>query len=98
VEETPRSSSASIAAYPNPFNPATTIRYTVTERGRVRLKIYDASGEHVVTLLNEERPAGSHTVLWGGRDEKGVSVSSGVYFVSLEQNGSVATTKVTLLK
>jgi hypothetical protein len=98
VEETPRTHPASIAAYPNPFNPATTIRYTVTERGRVQLKIYDARGAHVVTLLNEERSAGSHTVRWGGRDEKGVSVSSGVYFVSLEQNGSVEATKLTLIK
>lgn len=98
VEETPRSRSISIEAYPNPFNPATTIRYTVTERGRVQLKIYDASGKHVVTLLDEERSPGSHTVRWGGRDEKGASVSSGVYFVSLEQNGSVETTKLTLLK
>jgi hypothetical protein len=98
IEETPRSPAISVAAYPNPFNPATTIRYTVTDRGRVQLNVYDASGKHVVTLLNEERSAGSHTVRWGGRDAKGVSVSSGVYFVSLEQNGATSTTKITLLK
>lgn len=98
VDETPRSHALSVAAHPNPFNPATTIRYTVTERARVQLKIYDASGKHVVTLLDEERSAGSHTTRWGGQNEKGVRVSSGVYFVSLEQNGLVETTKLTLLK
>ncbi len=96
--DTPRSRANSVVAYPNPFNPATTIRYTVAERGHVHLRIYDASGRHVVTLLNEEQSAGSHAMRWSGRDQKGVSVSSGVYFVSLEQNGSASTTKITLLK
>jgi hypothetical protein len=98
VEETPRSPAISVAAYPNPFNPATTIRYAVTEPGRVQLRIYDARGAHVVTLLDEERSAGSHFTRWKGRDEKGANVSSGVYFVTLEQNGSTKTTKITLLK
>jgi hypothetical protein len=88
----------SVSAYPNPFNPGTTIRYTVTEGGRVLVRVYDARGRHIATLVNEQHSVGPHTVRWEGRDDGGVSVSSGVYFATVEQNGSVRTKKITLLK
>jgi hypothetical protein len=88
----------SVLAYPNPFNPGTTIRYTVTESGRVQVRVYDVQGRPIATLVNEESSVGPHTVRWEGRDSEGVGVSSGVYFVRLEQNGVVRTKRITLLK
>jgi hypothetical protein len=54
----------SVSAYPNPFNPETTIRYTVPARGHVRLDIYDLRGERVTTLVDRECDAGSFTATW----------------------------------
>ncbi len=98
VEAPPQTHVIDVAAYPNPFKPQATIRYTLTERGRVRLRVYDASGKRIVTLIDEERSPGSHFVRWGGRDERGIAVSPGVYFVSLEQGHSLKSTKVTLIE
>jgi hypothetical protein len=82
---------------PNPFNPRTTIPYTLDAPGRIRIGIYDASGALVSMLDGGARPAGSHTVAWDGRDRSGKVVSSGVYFYRLEgARGSAR--KMVLLK
>jgi hypothetical protein len=75
--------------YPNPFNPHTTVRYTVGEDARVRLRVYNGAGHVVRTLVDETVTAGEHTASWDGRDERGVSVASGVYFCRM-QAGSVS--------
>jgi hypothetical protein len=77
---TPKSYVLSISAYPNPFNPGTTIRYTVPSAGRVSVAIYDTRGAHVATLVDERKDAGAYTETWEGRDDDGRVVSSGVYF------------------
>ena len=64
---------------PNPFNPATTIRFSLPEAGQVRLVIYNVSGQVVRTLLNQEMPVGFHAVTWDGTDSYGRQLSSGVY-------------------
>ncbi|MGD8782689.1 MAG: caspase family protein [Ignavibacteria bacterium] len=64
--------------YPNPFNPTTTICYTLPEEGRVLIKIYDALGREVETLVNEIGSAGTHKVEWNGS-----RYSSGIYFYSI---------------
>ena len=69
--------------YPNPFNPSTTINLTVAERGFATLEIYDLTGRVVRTLISSEMAAGDHSVKWDGRDERGFSVGSGVYFYRL---------------
>ncbi|MGD8779922.1 MAG: T9SS type A sorting domain-containing protein [Ignavibacteria bacterium] len=66
------------SVYPNPFNPATTISYTLPEEGRVSIKIYDVLGREVETLVNEIRTAGTHSVEWNGS-----RYSSGIYFYSV---------------
>ncbi len=66
--------------YPNPFNPSTTIRYDLPQAGRVLLTIYNISGQHIRTLVDEEQNAGSYERLWDATDSWGRSVSSGIYF------------------
>lgn len=65
--------------FPNPFNPQTTIRYTLFSEAHVTMKIYNLRGAAVRTLIEGHRPAGSHAVTWDGRDHLGQQVSSGVY-------------------
>lgn len=85
-------------AVPNPFNPSTQIRFALTDPGRARVDVIDTRGRIVATLVNGFRDAGEHTVLWNGRDDAGVSVSSGVYFVKAMAADEVQTRKITLLK
>jgi hypothetical protein len=97
-DQTPAPSLALNPNYPNPFNPQTTIAYSLAEAGRVNLRIYDASGRVVKTLVDDNKTAGKHTATWNGRDRNGVAVSSGVYFVRLESGGNVQARKIILLK
>lgn len=84
--------------YPNPFNPSTRIRYTLTERGKVRLSIYDESGKQVATLVDQEKSAGTFEVTWNARTDAGTVVSSGVYFARLEQKGLSKIQKLVFIK
>jgi hypothetical protein len=85
--------------YPNPFNPSTTIGFSVSQSGPVLLEIYDLTGRHVRTLLSGGVAAGHHDVQWDGRDERGSSVGSGVYFYRLRAGvNSVASRKMLLMK
>jgi hypothetical protein len=65
--------------YPNPFNPATVIHYRMPINSFVRLAIYSVSGQLVRELVSGEMPAGQHSVVWDGTDDRGVRVASGVY-------------------
>lgn len=84
--------------YPNPFNPATEISFSLPERTQVSLNIYNILGEKVKTLVNETRDAGTYNVRWDGRDEAGSSVASGIYFYRLQTNHFVETKKMILMK
>lgn len=70
--------------YPNPFNPITTISYTVPEKCKVEIVIYDILGRKVRSLLNEAKDIGTHEVRWNGMDDAGFSSSSGVYIYSIK--------------
>ena len=82
--------------HPNPFNPRTTLRYALPEPGRVRLAIHDLRGRLVRVLVDESQPAGWHTVIWDGRDDRDGEVASGVYVSRLQGSGSVKTDKLLL--
>ena len=84
--------------YPNPFNPSTTIRYTVTSQGHVRLRVFDVIGREVTSLVDEVESAGSYVVSWHGTDDAGRSLASGVYFYTLESLGHQITRRMVLLK
>lgn len=83
---------------PNPFNAVTQLRFTLSADGPVTLRIYDVRGKLVRTLIDRGMNAGTHGEIWDGRDDKGISVASGVYLVHLKQGASEATRKVVLLK
>ena len=70
--------------YPNPFSPGTQIGFDLPSAGRAEIRIYDARGRLVRTLVDEKRPAGRQSVIWDGRDEAGRELASGVYFYSLK--------------
>ncbi len=85
--------------YPNPFNPTTRIDYTLPRAARVTLAIYNAIGQEVVRLVNNEgKPAGTHGVQWNGKDASGRTISSGVYFYRLQTPDAQITRKMTLIK
>ena len=69
--------------HPNPFNPSTLIPFEISEGGHVRLDVFNILGQRVVTLIDEERPAGFHRVQWDGTDAVGRGVSAGVYVYRL---------------
>jgi len=83
---------------PNPFNPTTTIAYSISEAGLVRLRVYNVRGEMVRTLVVANMPPGEYSMTWDGRDSRGALLSTGIYFVRLEHEVSVETRKVILLK
>jgi hypothetical protein len=88
----------SLSAYPNPFNPTTTISYSVPDNGDVTITIYNAKGQLVNTLVNEYKNKGSYQVIWNGKDIKGNSVASGLYFTRLISGGETVKNKMLLMK
>jgi hypothetical protein len=84
--------------HPNPFNPTTTISYSVAEAGPVSLDVYDAAGRLVRRLVDGVRAAGSHTATWDGRDDAEHLAGSGIYFYRLHAGKVTETRKMVLLK
>lgn len=87
-----------MANFPNPFNPRTTVSFELAQASRVQLEVYDLRGRLVASLLNEERGAGSHQVIWTGKDMQGRAVASGVYLYRLRAFGYDETRRMTLVR
>jgi fibronectin type 3 domain-containing protein len=83
---------------PNPFNPSTTIPYTLPGTSRVRLMVYNVLGQQVRVLVDAEQEAGAHQAVWDGRDASGHTVSSGVYFYRLEAGPQAAVRRMVLTR
>ena len=83
---------------PNPFNPSTTIAFTLASPMRARLTIYDATGRALRTLTDGMVGSGRHEVQWDGRDARGGRVASGVYAYRLEASGMASTRRMIILK
>jgi hypothetical protein len=84
--------------FPNPFNPSTTIRYSIRERGHVTLKIYNVAGQLVTTLVNDQMNPGEYTVQWDGLNGVGNPVASGVYFYRLVTEDFMDAKKMVIMK
>jgi hypothetical protein len=84
--------------YPNPFNPITTINYSLKENSKVSLKIYNIKWQLVKVIVNEVLPAGEYSIIWNGRDEHNKPVSSGIYFYKLKSGNFEKTRKMVLMK
>jgi hypothetical protein len=89
---------AMLSNYPNPFNPATTIRYEVAPAQNVVLAIFDVNGSLVRSLDAGPRSQGVHEKRWDGRDNQGRPVASGVYYARLTGQQQTLTRKIVLLK
>jgi M6 family metalloprotease-like protein len=84
--------------YPNPFNPSTTIEYTIARTGPVDIAIFDVNGRKVRTLVGEAKMQGNHKAVWNGKNDRGVSVASGVYFYRLTAGNFTQIKKMILLR
>jgi hypothetical protein len=79
--------------FPNPFNPVTTIRFSLAQSGKASLKIYDVIGREIALLFDEEMTRGNHAVQWSASD-----VPTGVYFYVLQSGTAVRTRKLVVMK
>ncbi len=84
--------------YPNPFNPTTTIQYDLAEKSNISIEVFDVLGKKVKTLLNLDQAAGEYSIRWDGKNDAGVSVTSGVYFYKMVTPKYTRTQKMMLLK
>ena len=80
-------------AYPNPFNAAATIEYSIDRQGKINLAVYNILQHKVVDLVDEMKPAGNYSITWNAAD-----VSSGMYLLRLTMDENHITKKVLLLK
>jgi hypothetical protein len=87
-----------IGNYPNPFNPSTTIVFSVAKETQVILKVYDVLGREVKTLIEKRFQRGKYEFKWNGDDSRGNKVKSGVYFVEMVSGNYHAVIKTSLLK
>lgn len=97
-ERSPRSVPALLPNAPNPFNPATTIAFELPVAAPVRLSVHALDGRLVARLADGARPAGSHRIVWHGRDDAGRSVPSGTYLYRLEVGRWSEAQRLTLIR
>lgn len=84
--------------FPNPFNPSTTISYILGKAGETKVSIYNLVGKEIKTLVDQVQVAGTHSVVWDGRDNSGRAVASGVYVVTLRSGDFKQSRRITLMK
>lgn len=84
--------------YPNPFNPETSIAFDLPEAAYVKIEIFNILGQHVKTLINEAKSAGSYEIQWNATDDNGRKVSSGIYFYLMQAGDYSRSAKMTLMK
>ncbi len=84
--------------FPNPFNPTTTVSFSLSQGEHVNLSVYDISGRLVKELVDTSMKAGSHEIIWDGKSDDGVKAASGVYFYKLDAGTYSATDKMVMLK
>jgi len=97
-DETLTNAQFSLSAYPNPFNPTTTISYNLLEPSEINLSVYNLKGQLVKSLTNQFKAVGAHRVVWDGKDNHNKQASSGVYFMRLQSGRTSLTHKVLLIK
>jgi len=87
-----------LSNYPNPFNPTTTINFSLPEESNVNLSVYNVKGQKVKQLVNEHFTSGQHSIVWNGKDNNNKSVASGLYFYKISTGESSTMRKMLLLK
>lgn len=71
-------------AFPNPFNPSTTLKFSLPKEEKVTIKVFNVLGKEIKTILNETRNSGETQITWDGTDNKGNQVTSGVYIINMQ--------------
>nr|MDA3813263.1 T9SS type A sorting domain-containing protein [Candidatus Cloacimonadota bacterium] len=95
----PSSQISNLMNYPNPFNPTTTISFSVTQNSDfVNLEVYNIKGQKVKTLINEKMQSGKHTTVWSGLDSNNKLVSSGIYLYKIKAGNQESVKRMLLLK
>jgi len=84
--------------YPNPFNPTTNINFEIKKPGNIQVNIYNELGQQIRELINQEFSVGFHKVAWDGKNEFGMSVSSGTYYARIINDGIAKSIKMILMK
>ncbi|GEM_PF-2831861 len=84
--------------YPNPFNPMTSIQFSVPKKTQIHLAVYNILGQEVIVLVDEVLKPARHQVIWNGKDTQGLPVSSGIYLLKLKSAEQVKTHKMILIK
>jgi len=82
--------------YPNPFNPITTIKFNLPQNAQVTLTVYNILGQTIITLIDGQKPAGTHYITWDGKDMQGNQVASGIYFCKIAAGDFVQIRKMIL--
>jgi hypothetical protein len=85
-------------AYPNPFNPSTTIIFKTIKEGIVSIRVYDVLGKEIKTLLNDTVKSGEYLLCWNGKDSYGNRVSSGIYLINMVSGSFNKSIKTILIK
>jgi len=84
--------------FPNPFNPETTIAFSLSNVGNVVINVYNVRGQRVRSLLDEQREPGHHSIVWNGRDDSGRALSSGIYLYRMTAGDFTETRRMLLMK
>ncbi len=99
VDQLPAPAAGRLDGYPNPFNPRTTLRFSLPGAARVELEVHDLAGRLVRRLVAADLPAGDHQIVWDGKDEAGRAAASGQYVARLRAGeGATATRKLMLVR
>jgi flagellar hook assembly protein FlgD len=83
---------------PNPFNPQTTLNFSLKDDAMVDLAVFSLRGERVRQLVSESRSAGEHSIVWNGRDQSGAALPSSVYLARFSAGGVVMTQRLVLVQ
>ena len=95
---TPELTTGNLTSFPNPFNPLTTVRFTLGRQQQVSLSVYDLTGRRLVQLADALFAAGLHRLEWDGRDAGGREIGSGVYLLRLATEDQIESHRVTLIR
>ncbi len=98
IDNIVHSSHFSATNYPNPFNPTTTIEFSIQNESKVDLSIFNIKGQFIKSLINESLFTGDYSVTWDGVDNSGKFVGSGVYFYQIKTKSKILTKRMLLLK
>ena len=98
VAESPRHPDLAIGAFPNPFNPVTTIRFRLPASGSAKLRIFNVAGQEIWNRELAPKESGWQHVRWDGKNRNGRNVASGVYFAHIKQGKRYAVCKLNLVR